>query len=327
MWLELDRGADPGRVQRELSALGLWVTRCSGPQGIGFWVQKHSAHLEPEALQIEGVRAVFPQASPHPRVDALAGLTFRAGPLSIGGEAPVALCAGPCSVESRGQIEEAAAAVAEAGGRALRGGAYKPRTSPHAFQGHGARALGWMRDAADRHGLAMITEAVSEAEVPRVAEFADVIQVGARSMQSYGLLRAIGEAGKPVLLKRGLAAQLEEWLLAAEHLLVAGSGPIAFCERGVRSFDPSTRNLLDVGVVALLASVYRLPVLADPSHAAGRRDLVVALGRAGLAAGAHGLLVEFHPDPASALSDGPQALDRAGLLALGQSCGTTLEVA
>ncbi|MEZ6186239.1 MAG: 3-deoxy-7-phosphoheptulonate synthase [Planctomycetota bacterium] len=327
MWIELDPTTDPTRVQRELSALGLWVTRCSGPQGTGFWVQKHSAHLDPQALRVDGVRAVYPEASPHPQIDALAGQPFRAGPLTLGGDAPPALCAGPCSVESRAQIEEAAAAVAEAGGRALRGGAFKPRTSPHAFQGHGPQALEWLRDAADRHGLAVITEAVSEGDVAQVAELADVIQVGARNMQSFGLLRAVGEAGRPVLLKRGLSATLEEWLLSAEHLKVAGAGPIAFCERGVRGFDPATRNLLDVGVVALLAGVYRLPVLADPSHAAGRRDLVVALGRAGLAAGAHGLLVEFHPDPAAALSDGPQALDRAGLLALGQSCGAPLEVA
>ena len=327
MWLELEPLTDPARVQRELAALGLWVTRCSGPQGPGFWVQRHSAHLDPDTLCVKGVRAVYPAASPHPRVDALAGQVFRAGPLVLGGDALATLCAGPCSVESRAQIEEAAAAVSEAGGRALRGGAFKPRTSPHAFQGHGSRALEWLREAADRHGLAVITEAVSEADVPAVAELADVIQVGARSMQSYGLLRAVGAAGKPVLLKRGVAAQLEEWLLAAEHLLVAGSGPIAFCERGVRGFDPATRNLLDVGVVALLASVYGLPVLADPSHAAGRRDLVVALGKAALAAGAHGLLVEFHPDPGRALSDGPQALDRAGLLALGASCAAPLEVA
>src|SRR5690606_8639796 len=195
-------------------------------------------------------------------------------------------------------------------GRVLRGGAYKPRTSPYAFQGAGAPGLEWLREAADREGLLVVTEVLSEADAPAVAALADLVQVGARNMQNFALLRAVGATGALALLKRGPGATLEEWLLAAEHLLVAGARGVVFCERGVRGFDPSTRHALDVSGVALLAAQGQ-PVVADPSHAAGRRDLVAPLARAALGAGAHGLLVEVHPDPSAARSDGPQARDRA----------------
>jgi 3-deoxy-7-phosphoheptulonate synthase len=215
-----------------------------------------------------------------------------------------------------------AQALAPLGVTFLRGGAYKPRSSPYAFQGHGEAALGWMRRAADAAGMRVVTEVLSEADAPVVAEVADLMQVGSRNMQNYALLKAVGKCQKPVLLKRGMAATIEEWLLSGEYLLANGAPGVVFCERGIRGFDASTRNLLDVSAVALLAHVHRLPVIVDPSHATGRRDLVLPLGRAALAAGAAGLLIEAHEDPARALSDGPQAIpmgELGGLLsALGK---------
>ncbi len=223
---------------------------------------------------------------------------------------------GPCAVESERHVFTLAERLAALGVAFLRGGAFKPRTSPYAFQGHGEPALGWMRRAADATGMKVVTEALAEADVEVVAEHADLVQVGSRNMHNYALLKAIGRTGRPVLLKRGMAATLDEWLHAGEYLLAGGAAGVVFCERGIRSFDDSTRNLLDLGAVALLAHVYRLPVIVDPSHGAGRRDLVLPLGRASLAAGAAGLMIESHDDPARALSDGPQAIPLAELPAL-----------
>jgi 3-deoxy-7-phosphoheptulonate synthase len=202
----------------------------------------------------------------------------------------------------------------------LRGGAFKPRTSPYSFAGHGEVALDWMRLAADAHGLGVVTEVMSEHDVEAVAGVADLMQLGSRNMQNFALLRAVGRANKPVLLKRGMAATIDDWLLAGEHLLSSGAAGVIFCERGIHGFDPSTRNLLDLGAVAVLACSLGLPVVVDPSHAAGRRDLVPPLSRAALAAGAHGLLVEMHPHAERARSDGPQALDAAALQRLAQEC-------
>jgi 3-deoxy-7-phosphoheptulonate synthase len=234
----------------------------------------------------------------------------------VGGGASPVLMAGPCSVESEAQIEGIARTLAPLGVRLLRGGAYKPRSSPYAFQGHGEVALGWLRRAASAHGMGVVTEAMSPEDVPMVAEMADLIQVGSRNMQNYALLRSIGRSSRPVLLKRGMVATIEEWLLAGEYCLYHGAKAVIFCERGVRGFDPATRNLLDLGAVALLAAVHRQPVVVDPSHAAGRRDLVIPMARAALAAGASGVLVEVHPDPGAALSDGPQAVAPEALAAL-----------
>lgn len=220
----------------------------------------------------------------------------------------VAICAGPCSVESREQIEATAQAVARRGANVLRGGAFKPRTSPYAFQGMGRDALKLLRDAADRFGMAVVTEVLDPRDVELVSKYADMLQIGARNMQNFSLLREAGEAGKPVLLKRGLSATIEEWLMAAEYLLVAGNDKIVLCERGVRSFDNATRNLLDIAAVPLLKSLSHLPVIVDPSHGTGIAKLVAPMALAGVAAGADGLLIEVHPDPPSAASDGPQSL-------------------
>jgi 3-deoxy-7-phosphoheptulonate synthase len=220
----------------------------------------------------------------------------------------VAVCAGPCSVESREQISATAAAVAARGASVLRGGAFKPRTSPYAFQGLGAEALKMLREAADAHGLAVVTEVLDPRDVALVAAHADMLQIGARNMQNFSLLREAGECGKPVLLKRGFSATIDEWLMAAEYLLVSGNGQVVLCERGVRSFDNATRNLLDVAAVPLLHSLTHLPVIVDPSHGTGIAALVGPMALAALAAGADGLLIEVHPQPAAAASDGRQSL-------------------
>ncbi len=226
---------------------------------------------------------------------------------TFGGEV-VAICAGPCSVESREQLEATAKAVASRGANVLRGGAFKPRTSPYAFQGLGEEGLKILREAADRSGMAVVTEVLDPREVELVCGYADMLQIGARNMQNFSLLREAGESRKPVLLKRGLSATIEEWLMAAEYLLVAGNGDVVLCERGIRSFDNTTRNLLDIAAVPLLHGLTHLPVIVDPSHGTGIARLVGPMALAAIAAGADGLLVEVHPDPSSAASDGPQSL-------------------
>ena len=225
------------------------------------------------------------------------------------GGGQVAVCAGPCSVESREQLQATARSVASHGANVLRGGAFKPRTSPYSFQGLGAEALKMLRDAADAHGMAVVTEVLDPRDVALVAAHADMLQIGARNMQNFSLLREAGESGKPVLLKRGLSATIDEWLMAAEYLLVAGNPNVVLCERGVRSFDSATRNLLDVAAVPLLHTLTHLPVIVDPSHGTGVAKLVGPMALAALAAGADGLLIEVHPNPAAAASDGQQSLD------------------
>ncbi len=328
MLVTLESSANTELVQAALRGLGLWTTRLESHKNSGrknktvaLVVAPHSASVPAEQIeQIEGVADVQLPASPHPLLDQHRELSVAIDGVELGAPAPPVLIAGPCSVESPEQIASAAQAARAAGARLLRGGVYKPRTSPHGFSGHGRDALGWMRSAADDAGLGMVTEVMSEREVDAVAAAADMIQIGSRSMQSFGLLKAVGRCAKPVLLKRGMAATVREWLLAGEHLLAAGAAGVVFCERGIQSFDPQTRNLLDLGAVALLSKVYGLPVVVDPSHAAGRRDLVDALSRAALSAGAHGLIIECHHDPGTALCDGPQALSPAELQTLGEHC-------
>ena len=228
--------------------------------------------------------------------------------LSFGGDSPV-LMAGPCSVESEAMILQTAAAVARAGGDMLRGGAYKPRTSPYDFQGLGVKGLRYLADAREQTGLPVVTEVLSWEEVPVVAQFADMLQIGARNMQNFSLLRAASRSGKPILLKRGAGATIEEWLMAAEYVLAEGNPGVVLCERGIRTFERATRHTLDLNAVALVRERTHLPVIVDPSHAAGLRSLVLPLSLAALAAGACGLIVEVHPDPAHAMSDGEQSLD------------------
>lgn len=249
-------------------------------------------------------------ASPHPLADiGEEGVVkpVRVGDVVFGGE-DLVLAAGPCAVETEDQVEEAAEAAARSGARILRGGAYKPRTRPGDFQGHGEPALRWLRAAADRHGLLVVTEAMDAASCLEVAEYADIIQIGARTMQATALLKVAATTGRPVLLKRALSATVEEWLSAAEYLLDGGSPGVILCERGSRSYETAYRFSMDVGALAAAKLRTHLPIVADPSHPAGRRSLVRPLARAAIAAGADGLLVEAHPDPSCARCDGPQAL-------------------
>ena len=216
--------------------------------------------------------------------------------------------AGPCAVETAAQTLEAARMALAAGASLLRGGAFQPRTSPYAFQGLGLQGLEILADTRAATGLPIVTEVVDARDVPLVAEHADMLQIGTRNMANFGLLQAVGECGKPVLLKRGMTATVEEWLMAAEYIAQRGNLDVVLCERGIRTFEPATRNTLDLSAVPIVQATSHLPVIVDPSHAAGRKDLVVPLARAGIAVGADGVIVDVHPDPESALCDGPQAL-------------------
>ena len=230
--------------------------------------------------------------------------------VSIGGD-EVVVMAGPCSVESREQIMDIAHAVRAAGATMLRGGAFKPRTSPYAFQGMGEAGLKLLREAADATGMLVVTEVMAPAEVPLVAQYADIFQIGTRNMQNYSLLHAVGEAHRPVLLKRGMSSTIEELLMAAEYILSHGNYRVMLCERGIRTFETFTRNTLDINAVPALKSLTHLPVIVDPSHATGKRELVDATSRAAIAAGADGLIIEVHDHPERALSDGAQSLTPA----------------
>lgn len=250
--------------------------------------------------------------------------------VSVGGD-NIIVMAGPCSVESEEQIHAAAQAVKAAGAKVLRGGAYKPRTSPYDFQGLGEEGLRFLRDAGKAYGLPIVTEVLREHDVDTVAKYADVLQIGARNMQNYGLLKAVGQLKKPVLLKRGLANTVKEFLMSAEYILSQGNYNVLLCERGIRTFETATRNTLDLGCVAVLRFETHLPVIVDPSHAAGRWSLVAPLARAGIAAGADGLIVEVHPNPHDALSDGAQSLLpekfdalMGSLVKIAEACGRNL---
>ena len=323
MLISLEEHAKVDEVQNALRALGLWTqsyTDGSLHRAPVLRVMQHSSAVSPGIiLETHGVHDVWCPSSPHPRIDAKKGQTISIGDIQIGAGQPPVLMAGPCSAESLEQVEVTAAAVRAAGGSFLRGGAFKPRTSPDSFSGHGAPALTWLREAATKNGLALVTEVMSEREVASVCDVADVVQIGSRNMQNFALLKAVGEQHATVLLKRGRAASIEEWLMAGEHLLAAGARDVIFCERGIQGGDQETRNLLDLSAVALLSQVHKLPVIVDPTHALGRTDLIAPMAQAALAAGALGLLIEAHPDPAQALSDGPQAMTLDSLARLGRS--------
>ena len=227
--------------------------------------------------------------------------------VEIGGD-EIILIAGPCSIESEDQIFRLAKVVAESGSKILRGGAFKPRTSPYSFQGMGEEGLRLMRDAADEYGLLMITEVMQIDQIPLIAKYTDIFQVGARNMQNFSLLRELGNTDKAVMIKRGLAAKIEDWLMAAEYVLANGNSNIMLCERGIRTFETYTRNTFDLSAIPVVHQRSHLPVVADPSHATGLRDQVAPMARAAVAAGADALMIEIHDKPEEALSDGPQAL-------------------
>ncbi len=230
-----------------------------------------------------------------------------AGVVKVGGS-DIVVMAGPCSVESRSQIIEIAHAVKEAGATVLRGGAFKPRTSPYDFQGMGLKGLEYLADAREATGLPIITEVMREEQVAMVAEYADILQIGARNMQNYGLLQAVGKVKKPVLLKRGISGMIKELLMCAEYIVSNGNYNVMLCERGIRTYETATRNTLDLNAIPVLKQTSHLPVVADPSHGTGLRELVPAMSRASVAAGADALILEVHPDPDQAVSDGRQSL-------------------
>ena len=234
----------------------------------------------------------------------------KVGNVEIGGKTPIVM-AGPCAVESQEQLMEAAASVAKAGAQFLRGGAFKPRTSPYDFQGLAEQGLQMLRAAADANGLKVVTEVVDQRSIETVAQYADVLQIGARNMQNFQLLKEIGRAGKPVMLKRGLCATIKEWLNAAEYIMSEGCDDVIFCERGIRTYETYTRNTLDLSAVAAIKELSHLPIVVDPSHGTGRRSMVRPMAMAAIAAGADGLIIEVHPHPEIALSDGDQSLTPA----------------
>jgi|GEM_PF-30293 phospho-2-dehydro-3-deoxyheptonate aldolase len=239
--------------------------------------------------------------------------TCGAGTLAIGGGAPPVVIAGPCSVEGRDQILDLAKQLKTSGAHALRGGAFKPRTSPYEFSGLGADALGYLREAGERNALPVVSEVLSEAQIEAAMDTVDMLQIGARNMYNYELLKEVGRSGKPVLLKRGLSATIEEYVQAAEYILLEGNSQVVLCERGIRTFESATRNTLDLSAVPILKSMTGLPVLVDPSHATGKRSLIRSMSRAAIACGADGLLIEVHARPMKSISDAEQAISPAEL--------------
>ncbi len=315
--ITLQEGADAADVAGTLKAMGQWVSMAQGTTQPVLMVEAHSAACSRDVLLgLPGVADVLVPKSSHPKLDMLKGQAAIVGDLLIGGDSNPVVMAGPCSAESEEQIHELAAIAARSGAHLLRGGAYKPRTSPYSFRGRGDPALKWLSEAARLNNLKLVTEVMSEHDVCVVAEHTDMIQIGSRNMQNFSLLKDVGAMAKPVLLKRGMAATLEDWMMSAEHLLAFGARSVVFCERGVQGLATQTRNMLDIGAVALLRHVHGLPVIVDPSHGTGRRDLIVPMARAGLAAGADGVMVEIHMNPKEALSDGPQAVGEAELNAI-----------
>ena len=238
------------------------------------------------------------------------GTTIRIGKVEIGSSQIVTM-AGPCSVESSDQIDKAAEIVVSSGAQAIRGGAFKPRSSPYSFQGLGESGLAMLRQAADRYGLLVVSEVMDQTQIPLLLQYSDILQVGARNMQNFNLLRELGKLRKPILLKRGIAATIEELLLSAEYIMSGGNYEVILCERGIRTFETSTRNTMDIAAIPVLKRLTHLPVVADPSHGTGRREYVLPMTRAAVAAGADGLLIEVHHDPDHALSDGAQTLHAA----------------
>jgi 3-deoxy-7-phosphoheptulonate synthase len=267
--------------------------------------------VDPVAVELlPGVREVIKISEPYK----LVGRTFKAADTVVDiagvkvGAAEVIVMAGPCSVETREQLRAVAGSVQSSGARALRGGAFKPRTSPYSFQGHGESALKWMREAGDELQLAVVSEVMDIRALEMMLRYVDCLQVGARNMQNFDLLKELGKVRKPVLLKRGMSATIEEWLLSAEYILAGGNSQVILCERGIRTFENATRNTLDISAIPVVKKLSHLPILVDPSHGTGRRDKVIPMARAAVAAGADGLLIEVHNNPEKALSDGAQSL-------------------
>ena len=314
MVVVMEERAAEDRIQHVIATLverGFDVHRSTGTMRTVLGAVGGNRDFDTRLLEVmEGVHEVLRITEPYK----LASRTFRPeatvislGDFRIGGD-EVIVIAGPCSAETDEQVEAAAAAVAKAGAKIFRGGAFKPRSSPYSFQGLGEVGLRMMRSACDRHNLKLVSEVMDINQIELVDRYADMLQVGARNMQNYTLLRELGRSRTPVLLKRGISATIEEWLLSAEYVLSGGNTDVVLCERGIRTFESYTRNTLDISAVPVIHKLSHLPIVADPSHGTGLRDKVAPMARAAVAAGADGLLIEVHPDPDRALSDGAQSV-------------------
>ncbi len=303
--------AEIDAVVERIRSLGLVAHPIPGAQRVAIGITGNRGGLEPDQFEtMSGVAEAIRVSQPFKLVSREVkeeDTVIDVGGVPLGGKA-LAIMAGPCSVESREQIIEVALAVKAAGARFLRGGAFKPRTSPYEFQGLAEEGLKLLAAARDATGLKIVTEVMDVETLPLVADHADVLQVGARNMQNTSLLKRLGDSNRPVLLKRGPSATIKEWLMAAEYILSRGNYQVALCERGIRTFETMTRNTLDLNAVPVLKALTHLPVVVDPSHGIGLRAHVAAMARAGIAAGADGILVEVHPRPDRALSDGQQSL-------------------
>jgi 3-deoxy-7-phosphoheptulonate synthase len=311
----MQEGAKEEQIQHvidRLVAMGFDVHRSTGASQTVLGAVGVPGEFDPRDIEvIDGVREVVRITQPYK----LASRVFRPGGtvvelphgVRVGGTEAI-VAAGPCSVESKEQIELIAARVAQLGAKILRGGAYKPRSSPYSFQGLGEKGLKLMREAADQSGLLVCSEVMDASQIQLMLPYVDILQVGARNMQNYHLLRCLGTVEKPILLKRGMSATIEELLLSAEYIMSGGNYNVILCERGIRTFETYTRNTLDIAAIPVIKKLSHLPIVADPSHGTGRRDKVPPIARAAIAAGADGLLLEVHNDPEHALSDGAQSL-------------------
>ncbi|HZS48693.1 MAG TPA: 3-deoxy-7-phosphoheptulonate synthase [Blastocatellia bacterium] len=313
MIIVMEEGASEGQIAQvvdRLVKLGFDVHRSTGERhtvlgAVGARdVDSRDFELLEGVHEVLRISVPYKLASRHFKPE---GTKIRVKDLEIGGE-EVIMMAGPCTIESEEQVETIADYVAKCGARVLRGGAFKPRTSPYSFQGMGEEGLRYLRRAADRHGLLAISEVMESSQIPMFLRYVDILQVGARNMQNFNLLKDLGRINKPVLLKRGPAATIEETLLSAEYILAGGNHQVILCERGIKTFETYTRNTLDISAIPVFHKLSHLPVVADPSHGTGRRDKVVPMARAAFAAGADGLLIEVHHSPETALCDGAQSL-------------------
>lgn len=314
MLVVMQEGATEPQIQAvidRLVARGFTVHRSTGVVHTVLGGVGPMETFDPADFEVmEGVKECHRIMSPYKlasRSFRPAGTVVKVGDIEIGG-GKVVVMAGPCSVESAEQISCAAELVAKAGATVIRGGAFKPRSSPYSFQGLGEEGLRLLRKAADDNGLHVVSEVMDRSQIPLVAEYADILQVGARNMQNFNLLRELGNVRKPVLLKRGIAATIEELLLSAEYIMAGGNYDVILCERGIRTFESYTRNTMDISAIPIVKKLSHLPMIADPSHGTGRRDKVLPMARAAVAAGADGLIIEVHHDPDHALSDGAQSL-------------------
>jgi 3-deoxy-7-phosphoheptulonate synthase len=315
MVVVMQEGATEDQIQRVINKLmdmGFDIHRSTGARhtvlgAVGAKIDFDTRDIEllDGVAEVLRISAPYKLASRHFRPE---GSVIQLGKgVAVGGE-QVVVMAGPCAVEGPEQIEAITEQVAKCGARVLRGGAFKPRTSPYSFQGLGPKGLEFMRRAADKHGLLVVSEVMDHTQIPMMLDYVDVLQVGARNMQNYNLLKELGKVPKPILLKRGIAATVEELLLAAEYIMAGGNYNVILCERGIRTFESYTRHTLDVSAIPVIKKLSHLPIIVDPSHGTGRRDKVAPMARAAVAAGADGLLIEVHHDPDKALSDGAQSL-------------------